>query len=329
MVVDAEDQFNNVDPDFTGMVSIAVASGSSTLGGTTTVAAINGVATFNNLTLTQLSTPVTLQVNSVGVTPALTPATISISIGSPPTSNVAALPATTATTSFAVSWSGSDPQGPGIASYNIYVSDNGGAYTLWQSATTNTSATYTGQVGHTYGFYSVATDKLGLVQPTPASAQATTKVVLTQPPLPLVTMTNVQDKLNSKRQVSQIIVTLSGAVNVTEAQSTKTYELVMAGTGGSFTAKNAKVIKIKSAVYNAATHQLTLTPATFGLSKPVELIVFGTGANGLKDSKSRFIDGNHDGVAGGNAVAILKKGGVTINAVPAGPMAIKRLRARR
>src|SRR5271157_2427801 len=43
----------------------------------------------------------------------------------PPTSTVASLPATEASTSFTVSWSGQDdPGGSGIASYDIYVSDN-------------------------------------------------------------------------------------------------------------------------------------------------------------------------------------------------------------
>ena len=42
--------------------------------------------------------------------------------------------------------------GPGIAGYNVYVSDDGGPFTLWQSGTSATSATYTGQVDHTYGF---------------------------------------------------------------------------------------------------------------------------------------------------------------------------------
>ena len=63
-------------------------------------------------------------------------------------------------------------------SYNIYVSDDGGPFTLWQSDTTATSATFTGAAGHTYGFYSVATDNVGLVQPTPTGAQATTKIVV-------------------------------------------------------------------------------------------------------------------------------------------------------
>ncbi|MHB1787776.1 MAG: DUF7619 domain-containing protein, partial [Acidimicrobiales bacterium] len=93
-----------------------------------------------------------------------------------PSSSVAALPATEGSPSFNVSWSGSDGNGSGIADYNIYVSDNGGAYQVWQASTTQTSATYTGQTGHTYRVYSVATSNVGLAQPTPAGPQATTTV---------------------------------------------------------------------------------------------------------------------------------------------------------
>ena len=95
----------------------------------------------------------------------------------PPTSSVNPLPPTTTSTSFTVSWSGSDPAGPGIAAYNVFVSDDGGPFTLWQSDTSVTSAIYTGQVGHTYDFYSVATDDLGLVQPTPSAAQTSISLV--------------------------------------------------------------------------------------------------------------------------------------------------------
>ncbi len=98
-----------------------------------------------------------------------------------PTSTVTALPAFTEPT-FTVSWSGQDNVGgSGIASYNVYVSDNGSAFTLWQIATTQTSASYTGQDGHTYGFYSVATDVAGNAQSTPTAAQATTTVDATAP----------------------------------------------------------------------------------------------------------------------------------------------------
>lgn len=112
-------------------------------------------------------------------------------------------------------------------------------------------------------------------------------------------------------------------MNATEAQAIATYELVAAGKGGSFTAKTAKAIKIKSASYNAATHQVILTPSPFTLSQPVELVVNGSGPHGLKDAEGRYIDGADNGAAGTNAVAILKKGGVTMGAVPAGPLAVK------
>ncbi len=87
------------------------------------------------------------------------------------TSTVAALPAFRPA-SFTLSWSGSDsPGGPGIASYSVYVSDNGGLYQPLLTNTTSTSTTFTGLNGHTYGFYSVATDKAGNVQSTPSSAR--------------------------------------------------------------------------------------------------------------------------------------------------------------
>jgi hypothetical protein len=105
----------------------------------------------------------------------------------PPTSSVAplpasetsTLPASETSTSFQVSWSGQDDKGgSGIASYNIYVSDDGGPFTLFQGNTTEPSATFTGQDGHTYAFYSVATDNVGNVEPTPLAPEATTLVLL-------------------------------------------------------------------------------------------------------------------------------------------------------
>jgi hypothetical protein len=54
VVVSAEDDFGNVDTNFTGSVTISLANnpGEATLGGTLTVNFVHGVATFTNLTLT-------------------------------------------------------------------------------------------------------------------------------------------------------------------------------------------------------------------------------------------------------------------------------------
>jgi hypothetical protein len=98
-----------------------------------------------------------------------------------PTSSVNPLPAVETSPSFTVSWSGSDLGGPGIVSYDVYFSDNGGPWTAGLTATTLTASTFTGYAGHSYRFYSVATDGLGITQPT-RSAEAFTVVQL--PPQP-------------------------------------------------------------------------------------------------------------------------------------------------
>jgi VCBS repeat-containing protein len=107
-------------------------------------------------------------------------ATATVDVGLP-TSAVSPLPRFSPT-NFTVSWSGSDAGGPGVTSYSIFVSDNGGPFTALVSNTTATSAPFTGQVGHTYGFYSVATDSLGGTQSTPGRAQATTTAAAPVPP---------------------------------------------------------------------------------------------------------------------------------------------------
>jgi RHS repeat-associated protein len=102
----------------------------------------------------------------------------------PPVSSVNPLPATTSAPSFTVSWSGSDEgsRGSGIASFDVFVSDNGGPFTPFLQGTVQTSATFSGAFGHRYAFFSVATDNVGFRQATPAAAQASTLLVL--PPVP-------------------------------------------------------------------------------------------------------------------------------------------------
>jgi RHS repeat-associated protein len=96
----------------------------------------------------------------------------------PPTSSVNTLPARS-WSPFIVSWSGSDDAGgSGIGSYDVYVSDNGGPYSLLLSATTLTSTTFTGLPGHAYSFYTVATDNVGNREEGPANPDATTATPL-------------------------------------------------------------------------------------------------------------------------------------------------------
>ncbi len=81
--------------------------------------------------------------------------------------------------------------------------------------------------------------------------------------------------------VTQITVDFSGAVNMAEADSVATYRLVLPGKRGSFMAKNAKAIGLRSAVFNAANNEVTLTPKKpFALTKPVQLTVNGQSSVG-------------------------------------------------
>ncbi len=95
----------------------------------------------------------------------------------PPTSGVHALPASQDSADIAVSWSGNDRPGSGVASYDVYVSDNGGPFNLFLQETQATSAIFTGTYGRTYGFYSVASDNVGNREAAPGAAQATVAIV--------------------------------------------------------------------------------------------------------------------------------------------------------
>lgn len=89
-----------------------------------------------------------------------------------PSVSVKALPSFSPT-SFPVAWSGAI--NAGIASYTVYVSDNGAPFTPFLTDTTLTLTNFTGVVGHTYRFFSAGTDS-GQLTPT---AQATTTVTPT------------------------------------------------------------------------------------------------------------------------------------------------------
>jgi hypothetical protein len=96
-----------------------------------------------------------------------------------PTSKVHPLPVNSPL-DFPVSWSGQDDAGgSGLRYFDVYVSDNGGPFSVWPglSQTTRTSAVFEGTLGHRYAFYTIATDNAGDVETkTLAEAQTQTPV---------------------------------------------------------------------------------------------------------------------------------------------------------
>lgn len=108
----------------------------------------------------------------------LTPAIFNTIDDGAPSSQVAALPAQSVL-GFVVEWSGQDDAGgSGVASYTVYVSDNGGPFEPWLTNTTLTQATFDPALdGHTYAFYSIATDGVGHVEAPPETPDAQTLAV--------------------------------------------------------------------------------------------------------------------------------------------------------
>lgn len=103
----------------------------------------------------------------------------------PPTSSVLPLPIYSNNPEIAVRWAGQDePKGSGVASYDVQSRvAPGGQWTNWQSATSQTQATFQGQDGFTYEFRSRARDASGNVEAWPNQADAYTTVDTRPPPL--------------------------------------------------------------------------------------------------------------------------------------------------
>jgi hypothetical protein len=85
---------------------------------------------------------------------------------------------------------GSDPNGPGnstpsgVASYDIYASTNGGAWSLWTTVPASSpSATFTGLSNTTYSFYSIAHDLAGNTENKKPLIEASTYLPNLTPPV--------------------------------------------------------------------------------------------------------------------------------------------------
>ena len=92
-----------------------------------------------------------------------------------PTSQMDTLPAQSPTT-FTLNWQGTD-QGSGVQDFTVFVSDDGGPFEPLLINTTQTSTTFQGQFGHTYGFLVIARDNAFNVEDAPNLPDAVTSAV--------------------------------------------------------------------------------------------------------------------------------------------------------
>ncbi|MDB5349626.1 MAG: cya 2 [Planctomycetota bacterium] len=107
-----------------------------------------------------------------------------------PTSKVQSLVARQSSMTFAVTIAASDPApAPGVPTsgvglIDLYVSDNGAAYSRWKTVPSATpSATFTAQSNHSYAFYSVARDNAGNLETKTPAIEASTYVPDLTPPV--------------------------------------------------------------------------------------------------------------------------------------------------
>jgi hypothetical protein len=129
----------------------------------------------------------------------------------PPTSSVSTLPASSSY-GFQLQWSGQDDAGgSGVANYDIYYSTDGGPFVSWLQQTSLTRASFTGDAGHTYSFYSLARDNVGNVETAPTTAEATTSVVAG--PL-IVTGTSGNDTIGVSQDQTNLSVSVNGGAPV-------------------------------------------------------------------------------------------------------------------
>jgi Calx-beta domain len=319
LVVAAEDQYGNVATTFTGQVtaspSYGVAGLAGIFGGTNQVTAVGGVATFSDLTVGVPGTSFVANLTATGLTSATT---TSVTVVQPAQVQFAVGSATVLDNSYAAPIQivrASGYQG----AFSVHLETSGGtAVPGVNYGDTNTTVNFAaGEDSVTIGVPVIDTGvfaadvTVNIVLSNPSSSAVlgspsveTVTIHNTAMAPPLVSMDSV-DVIKKKGRVKELVIGFSAGVNATEADSLSTYTLTVAGKKGSFTARNAKQIKLLSAVYDSANDTVALTPKRpFVLTKKVQLLVDGVPPSGLQDTYGRNIDGNQVAVLSGKTVTI-------------------------
>ena len=116
-----------------------------------------------------------------------------------------------------------------------------------------------------------------------------------------------KETLAKHKTINVIVVQFDDALDAAAAQNLGVFSLTTVAQGKKHPSK--KVALVQSS-YNAAAHTVTLTPQKkLVLSPPLQLQI---NAAALTDTLGRPLDGKDNGLPGGNFVAMLSKGGVSI-----------------
>ena len=107
-------------------------------------------------------------------------------------------------------------------------------------------------------------------------------------------------------QPTQYLVTFSESLSPTAAMNRSGYRLITPGRDGRFGTRDDQSISIKSAVYDATSLTVTLTPSRrIRPNERARLIIDGTTNTAVTDLAGNLLDGDGDGTAGGDYQSLL------------------------
>jgi hypothetical protein len=169
-------------------------------------------------------------------------------IDTTPPSSSASSPNSVGSTSFTVSWSGSDAHS-GLDNYDVQYRNKttNGAWTTWKSATSTTSGTFNGTSGNIYEFRSRARDNAGNVEAYPGAADDTTEIA-----------TLDFFVRNPGIEVNQAVQDLNNSVTLIARKRTFVRCYVQTDSG------NIAAVNARLRVYRGATYWGILSPANSG-----------------------------------------------------------------
>ncbi len=312
ITVAAEDPFGNVDPAFDGTVTLALASNPAgdTLGGTMAVAAQVGLSTFAALVLDRVAPADVLEASSAGLMSA-TARPIAVGAGAASQLVVTSEPpgSVNANAGFSLVVSAEDDFGNVDPTFSgqlsLALATNPGGATLAGPLSTRSS-------GGVASFSALMVDQGGdgyslRVTANGLGSAVTSNVTVIPLPARVVAVSLQKQSVQRHKTSLVIVVQFDEPLDPAAAANLGAYALKTVAERKS---QRSKPVVLGRSSYNPVTNTVTLVPLKkLVLSSRLQLVI---NASLLTDARGRPLDGNDDGQAGGNFLATLSKGGVSV-----------------
>ncbi|MFI5453959.1 MAG: hypothetical protein ACHRXM_00755 [Isosphaerales bacterium] len=138
-----------------------------------------------------------------------------------------------------------------------------------------------------------------------------------------LTVQSVQPAFNRGGFVTSLVLSFNGPLDRSRAQSVANYALTLSGPDRKFGTRDDRRVSLRSARCReqflsdalGVRSTVTLTPAApFRLSQLLQIRVNGQPRRGLRDTSGRLLDGDRNGLPGGNFVTVLGGTGGLVSA---------------